>query len=144
MTETKEATAKDIADVLKDESMAVKELLTLVPPIALAKAWAAGEVEFGRRVFSITGPLGKPESRLVVESGVNWSGAKSSARKPLKELLAEDDSPPKCGEYSQYNLIPKNSELKSPLTKIEEKNAHDLIALQVRLTDKGLANIGIV
>jgi len=139
----------EVAGELLDQTVPVKELLKKVPLPALAKAWLAGEVEFGRRAHVVTGKPGtKSEnvgSVLLIEDGINWTGAKTVRHKPLKELLAEEEQPVECAEYRKYapqtepdangRVVP-NQFKQVPATKQE---AHAALALLVRLTDKGLA-----
>ena len=135
----------DLFAAISDGVVSLKELRQKASDILISRAWASGYIEFGRRTHSITGPLNKAGSQLIIESGVQWSGPKTvHGHKPFRELLAEESHLPVCAEYRLYNLIPKNDPAKSPLSEITQEQAHECIALQVRLTDLGLSKAGLL
>lgn len=150
-TATTEAPAqaeKIIVNILKDESMPVKKLLEKIKsPLILAQAWSAGDVEFGRRTHVHNGPVNKPDrTTIIVEQSWAWSGPKTTAMKGFRDLIAEDDRLPKAKEYREYPAPPVDAEDKKddpnapcPLVAITMEQAHTMIGLHVRLTDKGLA-----
>lgn len=129
-----------VAGELLDQVVPVSDLLAKVPQKELAKAWLTGDVEFGRREYVVTGKPGtKSEavgSVLILESAVCWTGPKRVKHKPLKELLAESEQVPECGEYRTYE--PDGSGGVKPVP-VSRADAAKALALMVRLTDKGLA-----
>lgn len=139
--------AQDIASVLKDETVPLKSLLAKgVKSIDLAKAWSAGDIEFGRRTHVTMGKAGCTKTTtLIVEKGIAWTGPKTVGMKGFKDLAAEDDRLPKAKEYKEYPEPKEDAEpvdeanAKSPMLPLTESQAHSLIGLHVRLTDRGLA-----
>lgn len=136
-TKSSSDASSDVLLTLEDRTVPVKTLLATVSQLALAKAWAGGLVEFGRRTHALTG--GGKSSRLTVEHGIQWSGPKSVRHKPLNDLLAE--AAPQAAEYKLYNKVAANDPAKTPLSDVTEAEAHEAVALLVRLTDKGLASL---
>ncbi len=49
--ETKETKAADLAALLGTETMSLAELRSAVDDLTLARAWANGDIEFGRRSY---------------------------------------------------------------------------------------------
>lgn len=157
MTATEKApTAADLYAAVGEEDRAVAEVLDLLGEPALARAWAAGDVEFGRRSHCVTGRPGVPESAptLVVETGTDWTGPKTPRHKRLSALLAEPL--PECRLYKRYVLevqvdrkkdvwellgdaAAKGRETRWTTAEIDRDEAAGLLALRARLTDKGLA-----
>lgn len=129
-----------VAGELLDQVLPVSELLTKVSQKELAKAWLAGEVEFGRREYVVTGKPGtKSEtvgSVLILESAMSWTGPKRVKHKPLKELLADAEQVPECGEYRTYEPDGTGGVRAVAVTRSDAAKA---LALVARLTDKGLA-----
>ena len=128
-----------VAGELLDAVVPVSDLLAKVSEKDLTRAWLAGEVEFGRREHVLTGkPGNKSEtvgSVLIIETGTNWSGPKTTRHKPLKDLLAEPA--PRAQEYRAYVADGDAGGFK--LVTATEAEAQKALALVARLTDKGLA-----
>jgi hypothetical protein len=130
----------DIAAVLGVETMPLDELRKKVPELAIARAWAAGDIEFGHRPYCVTGPAGRIGSALVVEDGaMEWTGPKTKLHKPYRDLCQE--KPPATEKCKKYQLFPATLPGEEPQLKpveIPATEAHAAVALYVRLTDKGL------
>jgi hypothetical protein len=128
-----------VAGELLDSVLPVSEVLAKVSERELARAWLAGEVEFGRRSHVTTGRAGVKSERigavLIVEDGIEWTGPKTVRHKPFKELVAE--APPECDEYKQY--VPADEPGQFKMVPVSKAEAMAALALVVRLTDKGLA-----
>ncbi len=144
-TATKEAKPSAPATVhaaLGAETVLLSDLLALgVSELDVAKAWAAGEIEFGHRSYCVTGPVGKDTSALVVEDGWEWSGPKTKMHKSYRDLAA--DRPPAVRRYRKYKVTPPPADRPDdePVLKpvdIPADEALAAVALHVRLTDKGL------
>jgi hypothetical protein len=134
---------KNVRDALGSETMSLDDLRKLCTDIDIARAWAGGLIEFGHKQYCLTGPVSgnslKPGSRLVLEEGFEWSGAKTKMHKPYRELINE--TPPKVEKFFRYEwTVPKLFGEEPVLRPVEisESEAVTAIALQVRLTDKGL------
>ena len=145
IAERKDGTSSlaDLASTLGIDVMPLAELAKQMSALDIARAWAAGEIEFGRRSYVVTGPAGTAGSTLVIEDGWDWSGPKKPSHKNYRDLSAE--VPPeteKCGIYQKFpgDRAGEPSYLK--LVNIPRAEALPLIALSVRLTDKGLAAVG--
>lgn len=154
-TAEKKAGPADLAAAIGDEDAAVADVLALVGEGVLARAWAAGDVEFGRQSYCVTGRPGVPESRptLIVESGVEWTGPKTARHKRLAGVLADAAALPDCKAFKKYvqevevrkdvweRLAgdPLGRETRWATADITRDEAAALLALRVRLTDKGLA-----
>lgn len=162
-TATAADTAADLRELLADGEALAADVLGQVPELALARAWAAGDVEFGRVAYCTSGRPGVPESKptLYVEDGVKWTGPKKVTHKPLKGVLADGGAVPACTEYRKYVKevslgkddrgveqwkaqpdVPEGTEYRWTTVRITRAEACDLLALRVRLTDKGLAATG--
>jgi hypothetical protein len=158
-TDEKAATLADLAAAIGDEDAAVADVLALVPEAALAKAWAAGHAEFGRRRHCVTGRPGVPESKpaLLIEANTDWTGEKTAKHTRLAALLAEAAKLPDCRTYKKYVLEVQVNQAKDlwdvlegdakgrdtrwTTAEIDRAEAAELLALRVRLTDKGLAAV---
>lgn len=150
-TATAEApvTTSEVATFLQDNTMPVKALLGKIKDrMSLSRAWSAGDVEFGRRTFVTNGKTNDVKSAtIIVEKGWAWSGPKNVNMKQFKDLIAEDDRLPKAAHYKEYPEPKEDAEpnndpnAPSPLVTITEAQAHTMIGLHVRLTDKGLASL---
>lgn len=136
------APAPTVYAVLGTETMLLSDLISLgVSEIEVAKAWAAGDVEFGHRTYCVTGPAGKDNSALVVEDGWEWSGPKTRMHKGYRDLAAE--RPPEVRKYRKYKQVPPpadrpNDEPTLKPVDIPADEALAAIAPHVRLTDKGM------
>lgn len=142
---TKEATkaaanpSADLAAVLGAETLPLAEVRRAVDDLTIAKAWAAGLIEFGHRLYCVTGPVGKIGSALVVEDGWDWTGPKTKAHKGYRDILAE--KPPKTEKAKKYVEQAPERFGEEPTLKAVEIPAEEALAavqLYVRLTDKGL------
>jgi hypothetical protein len=155
----------DLFLLLVDSHKTVAEVLGKEPnpkmELALAQAWARGDVEFGRISHCVTGRPGVPESKptLIIESGIQWTGAKTPQHKRFSELKADAAKVPECSEYKKYVqevLIGKDEqgverwkvqpvnpgdESRWTTVKIQRPEAVALLVLYVQLTDKGLAAV---
>lgn len=144
-TEKKADKAVDLKAALGAETVLLSDLLGLgVSELDIARAWAAGDIEFGHRSYCVTGPIGRDASALVVEDGWEWSGPKTKMHKGFKELHAE--KPPKVAKYRKYVTVPPPAERPNdePTLKPVDAPADEVlsaIALHVRLTDKGLGSV---
>lgn len=131
--------SSNIAAILGVETMPLTKLRELGNDLDIAKAWAAGEIEFGRTRHCVTGPVGKNGSVLVIEDGVEWSGPKTKFHKTFRDLITEDaPKTEKCKKYVPSKPTQFGEEVRLVPTEIDASEAHAAIALQVRLTDKGL------
>ena len=143
-------TAATVIGTLGDQTILASELIEKVGKPAAARAWAAGEIEFGRRKYCTNGQPrpraseGKDatnaETTLIVEKGEDWTGPKKYHHKPLTGLLMDDEFPV-CTKYMIYQEIKFNPDQpnKSPLVEAKRDEVVKLLSLYVRLTDKGLA-----
>jgi hypothetical protein len=144
MATVEKATKGDVQavrDLLGMETMPLSEVRKVLDDdLALAKAWAAGVIEVGRRAHCVTGPVGRQGSALVLEDGVEWSGEKTRTHGTLRDLL--EDKPPAVEKYKKYETV-KGQFGEEPVLKPVEISPSEALAaleLQVRLTDKGLGN----
>lgn len=131
---------KAVADALGMDTLPLADLRKLVDDdLAIARAWAAGDIEFGHRTYCVTGAEGKDNSALVVEDGWEWTGPKTRVHKNFRDLLA--DKPPAVKRYKKYELSKPTQYGEEPVLRpveIAPDVALAAIALHVRLTDKGL------
>lgn len=134
----------DIRAALGLESLPAAELEAVLGDggqLAIAKAWAAGLVEFGSRRFCVTGPVGKDGSSLVLEDGEDWTGPKTKMHKSYRDLRAE--KMPEVRKYKKYELSKPERFGEEPVLRpveISKDEAERELALRVRLTDKGLGD----
>lgn len=149
-----------LADVLGDGSdRPLAEVRGLVGDAALNRAWAAGEIEFGRRNHCLAGPAGRDGSKLLIEDGYEWTGPKTKLHKGFAELVK--DRPPRARGWVVYvreylagksgdgldiwravtDETPEGAELRWAPRKITEAEALALLELRVRLTDLGNARL---
>jgi hypothetical protein len=148
MSATAEAPAtSDIVALLEDREMSLLELASVVDAKVIAKAWAGGMIEFGRRKYCTTGPAGTDRSILIVEDGMEWTGPKSGGHKTYAGIAT--DELPECAKYERADV--------PMLKKVDARSGHEtffrpsisrheaeaLCGLQVRLTDKGLATLAV-
>ena len=142
------ATAVDVALTLEDREMPLAELIKATSQIAVASAWACGDVEVGRRVRVVTGNPkititreGESKSALVVEDGIEWTGPKTSRHTSLAEMIAASELPT-AERYRKYEKAKNDQgdEYLKPVA-ISREEAVKLCAYTVRLTDKGLATL---
>lgn len=132
---------QSVVEALGAESLPLSELQKRCSAIDIARAWAGGVIEFGHRAYCITGPVGKIGSSLVIEDGFEWSKEKTKMHKPYRDLCNE--TPPKVEKFKKYKLTEPKVFGEEPVLKpveISEAEAVAEIALQVRLTDKGLGD----
>jgi hypothetical protein len=160
---TATADAADVLVLLADGEALVADVLKGVSELALAQAWARGEVEFGRRNHCVTGRPGVAASNptLVLEDGVSWTGPKTPRHKPLKGVLADAARVPDCTDWKQYVKevsqgkddrgfehwrvvadVPEGQEFRWTTARVTKAEAVAALALRARLTDKGLAAMG--
>jgi len=142
MATATEKGTKDVRALLGMEAMPLDEVRAVVGDLELAKAWASGDIEIGRRAHCITGPVGKPGSALVLENAVEWSGPKTRLHGTLRDVLK--DAPPKVEKYKKYEQTKPERFGEEPVLKAVEISAEEALAalaLQVRLTDKGLSEV---
>jgi hypothetical protein len=141
----KAATVEDVALTLEDREMALADLIGRTGQTAVAKAWAAGHVEIGRRTRVVTGNPNikltrenESPARLVVEDGFEWSGPKTAQHASLAAIAAE--TLPNCEHYRKYEKRrnDRGEQYHAPVA-IDRAEAVALCAYTVRLTDKGLA-----
>jgi hypothetical protein len=156
-TAPKAATAgEDLRTLLGEQEQELREVLKLVPESELARAWAAGEVEFGHTKYCVSG---NPESAksaptVILETGVEWSGPKTVRHGRFASILAS--GLPKADRYQKYQqevLVSREKdawdwvnapeEIKGRETRwarreSDRKEAEALYKVYVRLTDKGL------
>ncbi len=136
---TATATGSDLKALLGMETMPLEEVRATVGDLELAKAWAAGEIEIGRRAYCVTGPVGKIGSVLVLEDATEWSGPKTRMHGTLRDVMK--DELPKVERYKKYQLTKPERFGDEPQLKpveISQAEALEALALLVRLTDKGL------
>jgi hypothetical protein len=130
LTETK---ADTVVTVLGEETMAVADVLAVLPPAALSQAWARGDVQFGRRAFVVVGSTGRDDAR----------NRRQDHHQSFRDLWAgANGTLPECGEYVDYREGAEPG--KSPLVPINRADALKATALCVKLTDKGLAQLDVV
>ena len=151
--------------MLMDGPKILTELLGKEPnpklELALAQAWARGDIEFGRMTHCVTGRPGVPESKptLIIESGINWTGPKTPKHMRYSELKADAAKVPGCSLYKKYvqevlqgkdeqgvekwkiQDVGEGDEARWTTVKIERAEAVALLRLRVQLTDKGMGAI---
>jgi hypothetical protein len=148
--------------LLGEDDQPLSDVLGVVSEAILARAWAAGDIEFGRASHCVTGRPGVPESNptLMIEDGFDWTGPKTPRHKRFSGLLADSKRFPECRLYRRYVrqvLVGKDEqgvekwraardgedvdgqETRWGTKTIDRAEAESLLALRVRLTDKGLA-----
>lgn len=156
MTATAEVPATtataDIVALLQDQTMPLTDVAALLSPQAIGKAWAAGHIEFGRQKYCTVGklsdtPEGQAEgSILILEGGIEWTGQKTHQHKPYKDLV---EPLPYCERYERADLPmipvkdPKNDRVTYHRPQVKRDEAVTMTALQVKLTDKGLATLQV-
>ena len=151
---TATATDTTVAGILQDKTMPLKELLAQSSTLAVGQAWSAGLIEFGRRVHIVSGPVGKKGSAVVIEGDsatqpMDWTGPKTSQHGLFTELVKW--TVPTCEKYNAAWLPRVKVIEESPTGNVEytvmgqvtREEAEALLAFHVRLTDKGLASIGV-
>lgn len=138
---TATATAPNaIFDLLLDNAIPVADVLAKVSKEAVTGAWARGDIEFGRVKHCVTGRPGFPESMptLVIETELEWTGPKTQRHKGFSALNAEASQMPECRKHKKYVSFQDGDETKWKTVEITASEAAKLMALHVRLTDKGL------
>lgn len=144
-TKPKKAPPLDLAAMLGTDEVPLDDLRKRVDDLTLARAWAAGDIEFGHAPYCITGPVAKMNSVLVVEDGkTEWSGPKTKLHKNFRDLVLE--SPPVTEKWKRYQVVPATIHGEEPQLKpveISKDAALAAIAIKVRLTDKGLGTASI-
>lgn len=159
---TKAGPSEDLLGVLMDTHMPLADVLAKVPELALARAWAAGDVEFGRIRHCVTGRPGISASNptLYVEAEFDWTGPKTPRHGRLAQVLADAKRVPNCEQYRKYvkqvslgkddagvekwktvadSEISDGQEFRFTTVQIKREEAEALLVMSVRLTDKGLA-----
>jgi hypothetical protein len=143
-------TASSLFEVLEDRALPLADAATRIPEADLARAWAKGLIEFGRLRSIVTGRPG-PRSEasgfvMIVEDQVEWSGPRRTAHKGYRDLAAEDGDRAEYVAYRKYvpdtSPDPTSGKVEAGrmrLVDIKREEAEALTSLQVRLTDKGLA-----
>lgn len=135
--------AADLATLLGETAQPVKDVLALLPdPLVLAKAWTSGDVEFGKAKHCVSGRPGNPESMptLLIEDGTEWTGPKTPRHLGFSALYADAQKVPDYRVYKRYvRAADKDGEPVWDAKIISREEAVPLLALLVRLTDKGLA-----
>lgn len=137
-------TATDLKELLGMDAVPLDEVRgSGVPDLLLARAWAAGEIEFGRRAYCVTGPVGKIGSVLVLEDGTEWTGPKTKMHGTFREVLASMDVPKteKCKKYVMSEPRAYGEEPALRPQEISRDEALGALRLLVRLTDKGLGEV---
>lgn len=140
----KAAAFSEVASALMDEVMPLAKLAEKVSPLTMSVAWANGDIEFGRRKFVVTGnpEADDHESKLIVESDeIQWTGAKTTRHKKYADFLTTESEVPICKMYAKYVMERDHKEkIDFAVRKyIDRAEVVQLLTLQVRLTDKGLA-----
>lgn len=140
-TATKDTGAADIKGILGMEAVPLDQLRGAgVDDLTIARAWAAGDIEFGRRAYCVTGPAGKPGSVLVLEDATEWTGPKTKMHGTFREVLATEL--PKTEKFKKYVKYPPERFGEEATVRPVEIPAHEALealTLMVRLTDKGLS-----
>ncbi len=137
----------DIVALLEDREMPLAELASTVDAKVIGKAWAAGQIEFGQPVYCVAGPSGGENSILILEGGMSWTGPKSVQHKPYSKMV--EDTVPECGRYERADVPmaakhdAKNDRTTYHRPPVGRDDAVKLLALRVRLTDKGLATLEV-
>lgn len=156
-------TVDDVLLALSDDHKPLADVLAAAPERAWAQAWARGDIEFGRVSHCVTGRPGVPASNptLLIEDGIEWTGAKTPKHAAFSRLLADSRRVPECAEYKRYvkqELVGKDEqgvekwrtldgpaeegrETRWTTARITRAEAVALLGLYVRLTDKGMAAI---
>lgn len=131
--------ATDLAAALGVGKVPLSELRQKVDDVTLARAWAAGDIEFGHRKYVVTGPVGKIGSVLVVEQGEEWPDRRHEI--PLMsfgDFL--EDPPPAAEKYKRYEWKKAEKFGEEPVLKAVEISREEAlrdVAVLVRLTKKG-------
>jgi hypothetical protein len=140
-------TSADIVALLEDREMSLSEVAAVLDAKTIGKAWAAGHIEFGQPVYCVAGPSGGEGSILILEGGIAWTGPKTVQHKHYAALAGE--SVPECGRYERADMPmvakhdPKNDRTTYHRPAVGRDEAVRLLALRVRLTDKGLATLSV-
>lgn len=143
----------DVVAYLEDQEKPLAELAELADAKAISKAWAGGLIEFGRPTYCTVGasshekPGGAEGSILIIEGGMEWTGAKGAQHKSYKDIAAE--TLPVCERYERADLpmVPKTDVKNGHTTyhrpAVKQQEAEAILALRVRLTDKGLSTLSV-
>lgn len=143
MTATATDARADLLALIADKEMDAAEVASVCGVPALAAAFAAGDLEFGRRRYTVTGHNRKPT--MVIEDATSWTGPKTRLHKPAREILAEP-CPAADGGYARYvrnTAVAVNPGEPQPLRldDVSRPDGEALLALRVRLTDQGLGKL---
>ena len=148
--------------------MGLADLLEATSEQAVAVAWAAGLIEFGRTKYVVTGNpdtaigthngVAMPPPAVVIEVGLEWTGPKQRYHEPFHKL--KDEVLPVCPAYQKYQLEVQTSEkndawewleagqkagrraTRYARRDIDRTEPESLFELRARLTDKGAAGLG--
>lgn len=143
-----------LCDLLSEKELPVAEVIEAKElkgqaQVALAKAWATGLVEFGRVKHVVTGRPGVVDvsvdekmrfTSLLIEDGVEWSGPRTASHVRFRDLWEKTRDLPPVDKFRRYVLEKdkETGEEKYKVVVIPKPEAEKLMALQVRLTDRGL------
>ncbi len=139
--------------------VAVADVVAKLGEPALAQAWARGLVEFGRTKYVISGNPDnvKSDPCLIIESGLEWGGAKTARHGRLVDLLAW--KMPVCEKYEKYQQEVcvnrekdvwewvessddvKGREVRWARRASNRREAESLTRYLVRLTDRGMGEL---
>lgn len=151
-------TEKSVADVLGDGVMTVADLIAKTSEAAVAKAWAAGLLVFGRRQHVVVGRRAEPvegepdNSKLLLEGPpekIEWGETKTARHAPLADILKADRLPDVheyCStEVPRKKLIEKDNVRGNveytTWGNVARSEAERQLALMVKLSDRGLLSV---
>lgn len=156
-TEPKGTGNAALADILMaHEALPVAEVLKKVSETDMARAWARGDIEFGRVAHCVTGRPGVqdtsvPEANrasvlLIENTGLpaksdEWTGRKTTSHQRFSELWRNSQAIPKADKYKKYIQEDVEGELRWKIVDIKREEAEKLMVLYVRLTDQGMGEI---
>lgn len=155
-----------LLSLLGENEVPLSEVTAVAPAEFLGRAWAAGDIEFGHSKYIMTNaPGGDPATAvqrvgptLVMEGGVEWSGAKKPYHGRVKDILKSTALPAATyyQRYQQEFCVNKakdvwewveadtdvaGREVRWVRRDCSKKDAESLFGWYVKLTDKGLAQL---
>lgn len=142
---------ESVLHFLENKTVSLKELQAAFPPLDIGLAWAAGEIQFGRRTYVREGPTNHSDlpatragSRIVVEPGMEWTGKKTNLHLDYEEMNLE--ALPEAETYRRPDIprtkvtdtgINGSGAEYTEMGRITKDEAHKLLGVVVKLTDFG-------
>lgn len=160
----------ELLATLGEQELSIAEAVTKFGAEAMARAWAAGEIEFGHTKHIVAGSPGfaphedplrdrqRLGATLIVETGMEWSGEKTRFHGRFKDVLRDAVFP--TAEFYQvyrqevcidrkrdvWRLLEAGEaagkrELRWMRVEVKREEAEKEFQWLVRLTDKGLSKL---